>query len=300
MNYSKIYENCSLCPRNCHIEPDFVFWILSVLFSDKGCPCCPSSLGRTLYQRYKRQWGNFLFRLYSSLLFLPKLQDQQCGLRQRNFRQKLARIFLELQNQGAHNINLVTATQYLPSILNALDLVKNQLKIPIVYNSSGYEKPETIRLLKGYVDIYLPDLKYFSSELSRKYSKAEDYFEIASCAIKLMIEQTGAPVFDSDGMLQKGVIIRHLVLPNCRKDSITLLHWIKEALPDKSYLISLLSQYTPFYKSHEYPELNRRITTYEYESVLKEAISLGLVDGFMQEKSSAKEEYTPPFNLEGL
>ena len=96
------------------------------------------------------------------------------------------------------------------------------------------------------------------------------------------------------------MIIRHLVLPNCRKDSITLLHWIKEALPDKSYLISFLSQYTPFYKSHEYPELNRRITTYEYESILKEAISLGLVDGFMQEKSSAKEEYTPPFNLEGL
>ena len=113
-----------------------------------------------------------------------------------------------------------------------------------------------------------------------------------------MIEQTGKPVFDSDGILQKGVIIRHLVLPNCRKDSITLLHWIKETLPDKSYLISLLSQYTPFYKSHEYPELNRRITTYEYESVLKEAISLGLVEGFMQEKSSAKEEYTPPFNLE--
>ena len=214
--------------------------------------------------------------------------------------QKLARIFLELQDQGAHNINLVTATQYLPSILNALDLVKNQLKIPVVYNSSGYEKPETIRLLKDYVDIYLPDLKYFSSKLSQKYSKAEDYFKVASNAVRLMIEQTGKPVFDSDGILQKGVIIRHLVLPNCRKDSITLLHWIKETLPDKSYLISLLSQYTPFYKSHEYPELNRRITTYEYESVLKEAISLGLVEGFMQEKSSAKEEYTPPFNLEGL
>ena len=191
-------------------------------------------------------------------------------------------------------------TQYLPSILNALDRIKDKLNIPVVYNSSGYEKPETIRLLKDYVDIYLPDLKYFSSKLSQKYSKAEDYFKVASNAVRLMIEQTGKPVFDSDGILQKGVIIRHLVLPNCRKDSITLLHWIKETLPDKSYLISLLSQYTPFYKSHEYPELNRRITTYEYESVLKEAISLGLVEGFMQEKSSAKEEYTPPFDLEGV
>ena len=213
----------------------------------------------------------------------------------------LAELILDLQAQKANNINLVTAGHFLPQVRDALILAKEQgLTIPVVYNSSGYEKPETIRLLKDYVDIYLPDLKYFSSKLSQKYSKAEDYFKVASNAVRLMIEQTGKPVFDSDGILQKGVIIRHLVLPNCRKDSITLLHWIKETLPDKSYLISLLSQYTPFYKSHEYPELNRRITTYEYESVLKEAISLGLVEGFMQEKSSAKEEYTPPFNLEGL
>ena len=115
-----------------------------------------------------------------------------------------------------------------------------------------------------------------------------------------MIEQKGAPVFDKDGLLRSGVIIRHMVLPGSRKDSLRLLHWIKETLPDDHYLISLLSQFTPFYKSSEHPKLNRRITTYEYESVLNEAIRLGLTDGYMQEKSSAKEEYTPPFDLEGI
>lgn len=300
MNYSKIYENCSLCPRNCHINRTSSFGFCQSSSQIKAAraalhhweePCISGTRGSgavffsgcTLRCCFCQNYS------ISSELYGKEISEQ-----------KLAQIFLELQNQGAHNINLVTATQYLPSILNALDLVKDQLNIPVVYNSSGYEKPETIQLLKNYVDIYLPDLKYFSSELSRKYSKAEDYFKVASNAVKLMIEQTGKPVFDSNGILQKGVIIRHLVLPNCRKDSITLLHWIKETLPDRHYLISLLSQYTPFYKSYEYPELNRRITTYEYESVLKEAISLGLVDGFMQEKSSAKEEYTPPFNLEGL
>lgn len=300
MNYSKIYENCSLCPRNCHIDRTSSFGFCQSSSQIKAARAALHHWEEPCISGTRGSGAIFFSGCTLRCCFCQNYNISSETYGKEISEQKLAQIFLELQNQGAHNINLVTATQYLPSILNALDLIKNQLHIPVVYNSSGYEKPETIRLLKDYVDIYLPDLKYFNSELSRKYSKAEDYFEIASCAIKLMIEQTGAPVFDSDGMLQKGVIVRHLVLPNCRKDSITLLHWIKEALPDKSYLISLLSQYTPFYKSHEYPELNRRITTYEYESVLKEAISLGLVDGFMQEKSSAKEEYTPPFNLEGL
>ena len=299
MNHSKIYENCSLCPRNCHIDRTSSLGFCQSSSQIKAAraalhhweePCISGTRGS----------GAVFFSGCTLRCFCQNYSISSETYGKEISEQKLAQIFFELQNQGAHNINLVTATQYLPSILNALDRIKDKLNIPVVYNSSGYEKPETIRLLKDYVDIYLPDLKYFSSKLSQKYSKAEDYFKVASNAVRLMIEQTGKPVFDSDGILQKGVIIRHLVLPNCRKDSITLLHWIKETLPDKSYLISLLSQYTPFYKSHEYPELNRRITTYEYESVLKEAISLGLVEGFMQEKSSAKEEYTPPFNLEGL
>lgn len=300
MNYSKIYENCSLCPRNCHIDRTSSFGFCQSSSQIKAARAALHHWEEPCISGTRGSGAIFFSGCTLRCCFCQNYSISSETYGKEISEQKLAQIFLELQNQGAHNINLVTATQYLPSILNALDRIKDKLNIPVVYNSSGYEKPETIRLLKDYVDIYLPDLKYFSSKLSQKYSKAEDYFKVASNAVRLMIEQTGKPVFDSDGILQKGVIIRHLVLPNCRKDSITLLHWIKETLPDKSYLISLLSQYTPFYKSHEYPELNRRITTYEYESVLKEAISLGLVEGFMQEKSSAKEEYTPPFNLEGL
>jgi len=213
---------------------------------------------------------------------------------------RLADIFLELQEKGAHNINLVTATQYLMPVLQALDMVKVKLSIPVVYNCGGYERIETIRALKGYIDIFLPDFKYYSSELSWNYSKTKDYFEVTSAAIKEMILQSGGLKFDGCGIMQKGVIIRHLVLPGARKDSFLILKWINENLPKDKFLLSLMSQYTPVFKSPEYKELNRRITTFEYNSVVEEAVRLGLSNGFMQEKSSAKEEYTPPFDLEGI
>lgn len=222
---------------------------------------------------------------------------------------QLSNIFLKLQDQGAHNINLVTATHYLPWILPALDQVKDQLQIPIVYNCSGYERIETIMALADYVDIWLPDLKYYSPQISARYSRAKDYFSVASKAIMQMIRQTGAPSFHTEtppntddpiSIMDRGVIIRHMVLPGQKDDSIRLLHWIADTLPKGQYYISLLSQYTPFYHSKEYPELNRRITSYEYQKVVDTALNLGLTEGFMQEKSSAKEEYTPPFNLEGL
>lgn len=218
---------------------------------------------------------------------------------------RLADIFLNLQDQGAHNINLVTATHYLPWILPALDLVKDRLHIPVVYNCGGYERTETVKALQDYVDIWLPDLKYYSSELSARYSRAADYFSVASEAIQQMIRQTGTPEFESFGpdeipIMKRGVIIRHMVLPGQKEDSIRLLHWIADTLPKGQYYISLMSQYTPFYKSHEYKELNRRITSYEYQKVIDAALKLGLEQGFMQEKSSAKEEYTPHFNLEGI
>jgi putative pyruvate formate lyase activating enzyme len=215
--------------------------------------------------------------------------------------EELAQIFLRLQDSGAHNINLVTATQYLPSILKALDLVKGKLSIPVVYNCGGYESTDTVTALKDYVDIWLPDLKYESSELSLRYSNAANYFETARKAILQMITQTGKPQFDASGtIMKKGVIIRHMVLPGAKVDSLRLLHWMKDELPEGMYYISLMSQYTPFYHSDDYPEINRRITSYEYNKILDEAIRLGLDQGFMQEKSSAKEEYTPPFDLEGI
>lgn len=214
--------------------------------------------------------------------------------------ERLAEIFLELQVQGAHNINLVTATHYLPWILPALDMVKENLHIPVVYNCGGYERLETIQALSSYVDIWLPDLKYFSSDLSRRYSQAPDYFARASAAVRQMILQTGTPVFDDRGIMQKGVIIRHLVLPGQKEDSLQLIKWMAEELPEKQFYISLLSQYTPYEKNPDFPELNRRITSYEYQKVVEAALEAGLEQGFMQKRTSAKEEYTPSFAYQGL
>lgn len=220
---------------------------------------------------------------------------------------QLAEVFLRLQDKGAHNINLVTATQFLPTIQKALDTVRHRLVIPVVYNCGGYERVETVRALRDYVDVWLPDFKYLDNGLALKLSRAGDYFEVASAAIGQMIAQTGQPVFetitgagDSYELIKKGVIIRHMVLPGHRDDSIHLLYWIKEHLPRGKFLLSLLSQYTPYRHNGDCPELNRRITSFEYQQVVDTAISLDLTDGFMQEKSSAREEYTPPFDLEGL
>lgn len=216
---------------------------------------------------------------------------------------ELRDIFLRLQDQGAHNINLVTATHYLPSVVEALDMAGASLSIPVVYNCGGYERPQVVQALKPYVDIWLPDLKYWSPELSSHYSGAGDYFSWASRAVAQMVLQTGPPVFDEDGIMKSGVIIRHMILPGARRDSLKLLLWMHDSLPQGGYLVSLLSQYTPFHlarDTEDYPELNRRITSYEYEKIVDAAVELGLSEGYMQKRSSAREEYTPPFNLEGI
>ena len=222
-------------------------------------------------------------------------------------KERLAEIFLKLQEKGANNINLVTPTQYLPSLLPVLKRVKPQLFIPIVYNCGGYETLEAVDALAPYIDIWLPDLKYYSFVLSARYSAAPDYFTVAFAAVKRMIKHTGPLVledFSENGqacqLMKRGVILRHMVLPKHKDDSIRLLHWIHDNLPEGHFLVSLMSQYTPFYQSNKYPEINRRITSYEYQKVVDAAIELGLTQGFMQEKSSAKEEYTPPFELQGI
>ena len=213
---------------------------------------------------------------------------------------RLAQIFLELQEQGAHNLNLVTATQWLPWVLDALDAAKAKgLQLPVVYNTGGYETLETVKALAPYVDVWLADVKYVSSQLSAGYSAAPNYFEVCSAAVQQMLEQTGAPVLDADGIMQKGVILRHLALPGSLEDSRAVLRWMGQ-LPKGSFIPSLMSQYTPFYKAAEHKALRRRISTWEYRQVLDTALDLGLIQGYMQERSSAKEEYTPPFDLLGV
>lgn len=214
--------------------------------------------------------------------------------------ERLADIFIELQDEGVHNINLVTPTHYVLQIIKALDISKPRLHIPVVYNTGGYEKTEAVRALKGYVDIYIPDLKYRSSKLSREYSGAEDYFDIASEAIMEMVSQVNGLSIGNDGVMLKGVIIRHLVLPGARKDSMQVLRWMSENLPEEKFLLSLMNQYTPSCKAAEHNDINRRVTAFEYDSVVEEAVRLGLSNGFIQERDSADARYIPPFNLEGV
>ncbi|MBR5474131.1 MAG: radical SAM protein [Lachnospiraceae bacterium] len=214
--------------------------------------------------------------------------------------ERLAEIFLELQEQGAHNINLVTADPYVPQIIEALDRVRDRLQVPIVYNCGGYESPEILDMLKGYVDVYLPDLKFMDEELSARYLKAPDYFAVASKAIEAMIAQVGAPQYDEEGMMVKGVMIRHLVMPGAKEDSKQLLHWMAKHLPKDGFRLSLMSQFAPTPGCETFPEIKRRVTTYEYRQVLETALSLGLEEGYQQYRTSAKEEYTPPFELQGV
>jgi putative pyruvate formate lyase activating enzyme len=207
---------------------------------------------------------------------------------------------LALQDKGAHNINLVTATPYVPQVISALEMAGPALRIPIVYNCGGYERVETIRALDRYVDVYLPDMKYMSGELARRYSGAADYFEAAAKAVEEMIAQTSGIAYDDEGLMTRGVIVRHLVLPGARRDSIALLNWMSEHLPKGKYLLSLMSQYTPPEGLDAFPELNRRVTSLEYDAVVDEAVRLGLTDGFMQRRGSADAAYIPPFDLTGV
>ena len=208
--------------------------------------------------------------------------------------ERLSEIFIELQEKGAHNINLVTPTHYVPQIVKALKIAKEKgLHIPIVYNTGSYEKVETIQALEGLVDIYLPDCKYFDSELAAKYSNAPDYFKVASDAIKEMVRQVGKPMFEGN-LMKRGVIVRHMILPGHTKDSRKIMEQLYKTYGDDIY-ISIMNQYTPLPQMKNFPEINRRITEREYDKVVDYAISLGIENAFIQEGETAKESFIPDF-----
>lgn len=213
---------------------------------------------------------------------------------------ELSDLLLRLQDSGAHNVNLVTPTPYAWQLSEVLERVKPKLRIPIVYNCGGYENIETLKRLDGLIDIYLPDCKYYAPELAKKYSDAPDYFPTTLAAICEMLRQAGEIRLDEDGLLQRGVIVRHLVLPSHRADSIALLSALANDLGTDRYWLSLMSQYTPsFAMDLPYAELKRRVTTFEYESVLAHALSLGFT-GYLQSRDAATAEYTPDFCDTGL
>ena len=230
-----------------------------------------------------------------SCVFCQNYKISQLGLGHDISIDELANIFLEQQRNNAENINLVTPTMYVPQIIEAIKIAKaNGLKIPIIYNSNGYENVETIKLLKGYIDVYLPDLKYFDDNLAKKYSGINNYFENATNAILEMYFQVGLPVFDENGLIKKGLIIRHLVLPNHIDNSKKVLLWIQENLPKDVY-VSLMAQYFPTYKAKDIEDLNRKLSKEEFEEIKNYLEKLDIHNGYFQELGEHEEEYVPNF-----
>lgn len=295
-----LLEQCRLCPRNCNINRSR---------GERGfCRAGDTvRLGRAALHHWEEpclsgeRGSGAVFFSYCTLRCVY-CQNTQISHHQGGIEVSiphLAEIFRDLEKQGAHNLNLVTPTHYVPQIITALQLAREQgLTLPVVYNTSGYEKPETIELLKGYVDIYLPDFKYFSSESAGRYSSAPNYPEVAKAALDAMVEQVGAPIFDSDGMMKKGVIVRHLVLPEHEEESRAILSYLVKRYGDRIW-ISLMSQYTPFAAVERYPELNRRVSRGVYDALIDYAVDLGLENCFIQEEGAAEESFIPAFNGEG-
>lgn len=295
-----IYSSCTLCPRLCrtnrHVSRGFcgmgaeMYAAKAYLHQwEEPCISYKNGAGTVFFSGCSLHCCYCQNNTISAELFGKKLSPRE-----------LSDVFLRLQDNGADNIELVTPTHFLPDIISSLDLVKHKLIIPIVYNTGGYERIETIDMLNGYVDVYLPDIKYYSSEMSKRYSNAADYFEYASKAVTTMIKQVGALQYNSDGGLIKGTIIRHLVLPKGRHDSIKIMEWIAQNTSAEDVLVSIMNQYTPFdFISDEFPELKRRVTKMEYNSVVRRAQELG-INGFTQERTSAADKYVPDFDLSGL
>ena len=222
-------------------------------------------------------------------IFCQNYEISQLGKGKEVTIEDLADIMLKQQEKGVENINLVTPTSY---ALHIIEAISKGLVIPIVYNTNGYENVETLKLLEGYIDIYLPDLKYYYNELGKSFSKVDNYFEIATSAIKEMYRQVGVPQLNKNGIMKKGLMIRHLILPNQTENSKQILKWIKENLDNNIY-VSIMAQYFPTYKAKEIPEIARKITKEEYEKVENYLYELDLENGYIQELGEHEEEYVP-------
>lgn len=289
---------CDLCPRHCHAPRD----------EQTGAGYCRQGTLPRLARAGLHHWEEpcisgtngsgtvFFSGCTLGCVFCQNDLVSHGGYGETVSEQRLEEIFRELVAQGAHNINLVSPTPYIPVLERVL--TRYRPPVPVVYNTGGYETVESLKRLEGLVDVYLPDLKYISPELSRTYSGAADYFAYASAAILEMCRQTGAPVYDENGLMRSGTMVRHLILPSHPDESERVLEWCKENLPDGTP-VSVMAQYLPCGRASDFPELNRRISKREYDRVLDRLFELDL-DGYVQERASAKKEYIPPFDLSGV
>ena len=289
-------ESCEACPFKCKVNR---------LNGQIGKCKCNDKVKIDLYSLHyfeepcisgKEGSGTVFFSNCNlNCIYCQNYQISQEGKGYEITTEELANIFLKQQANGANNINLVTPTMYVYQIIETIKIAKSKgLELPIIYNTNGYENVETIRELKGYVDIYLPDLKYYSDELAIKYSKAPNYFNIATKAILEMINQVGVPEFDSNGIMKKGVIIRHLVLPGHIQNSKHILKWLKENVDKKAY-VSVMAQYFPTYKAKDDIYINRKLSNKEYREIENYLYTLDIENGYIQELGKHEEEYVPNF-----
>lgn len=290
-------ESCMLCPRNCKVN------------RHKSVGFCGASDKVKLAYYSLHQWEEpiisgengsgtvFFSNCNLRCLFCQnkKISTDRNSYGKEISNDKLKEIFLKLQDLGAHNINLVTPTHYVPQIIDVLKEVKNKnLKIPVVYNTSSYENVSTIESLKGLIDIYLADLKYFDDELGNKYSKCNDYFKYASLAIGEIYKQTGKFQI-KDNLLVSGLVVRVLVLPGHVDDSKKIIKYLYDTYKD-NIIISIMNQYTPVCKINDFPNLNRKLTDEEYDEVIDYACSLGIENAFVQEGETQSESFIPDFD----
>ena len=300
--FNSLMSNCTLCPRQCHADR---------LSGETGY--CGQTADLTAARAALHYWEEPCISgtTGSGAVFFSGCNLQCVFCQNHNIAigksgktispERLTEIFLDLQSKGAANINLITGTHFIPQIALALSSAKSRgLTIPVVYNTGSYEETVSLRLLQGLADIYLPDLKYYSSELSMKYSHAADYFPKASAAIAEMYQQTGKPVMDPEtGLMRRGIIVRHLLLPGETGDSKKVLRYLHETYGNNIY-VSIMNQYTPLEHVARIPALNRSVTEEEYNRVLVFAERLGIERGFYQESGTASESFIPEFDGEGL
>ncbi len=291
-------EKCNLCPHKCNINRNN---------NNTGRCKATNKVKIALYSTHdfeepcisgKKGSGTIFFSNCNlNCIYCQNYEISQLGKGKEITIEELSKIFLIQQQKNVENINLVTPTSYVPQIIKAISIAKSKgLKIPIIYNTNAYENIETLKMLEGYIDVYLPDLKYAENELGKMYSNVNNYFEIATSAIKEMVRQVGTPHINENGIIEKGVIIRHLVLPNYTENSKKVLAWIKENLPEDIY-ISVMAQYFPSYKAKDNKELNRKLTQEEWSEIENFVEKLSIENGYIQELGEHEEEYVPQWNI---
>lgn len=289
----ELLEKCAICPHNCGINR---------LNNQIGRCKSKDTVKVALYSTHnfeepcisgKKGSGTVFFsNCNMNCVFCQNYEISQQGKGKEISIEELADIFIKQQEKNVENINLVTPTSYVPQIIEAIKIARgNGLKLPIVYNTNGYETVETLKMLDGFVDIYLPDFKYSDNELGKRLSKVDNYFEIATEALKEMYRQTGKAVFNDEGIMQRGMIIRHLVLPNHILNSRRVLKWINENMHD--VYVSVMAQYFPTYKAKEIDDISRKLTKEEYEQIENYLYRLDLENGYIQELGEHEEEYVP-------